>query len=1193
MRIHSIRVSNAFGICNDWKVNFNDKKLHDSFVFLLRGDSQKLKKLLLESIALAFFGRNNPEEKTFWDEHSSSEVTFETHSGVFSVSWSGVYHCLRDRTGRLISQSPSDVGSAVERLTGLTRKTLSCAIFPPFERISDLLTGNSSPVDCLLSGELCPNLLPLTKEVIRQKEALITASEQAFDSLSVPESAEEAKLQQELDRLQQQNSVLERDISENRRAANWLDEQKAIKEELNKLNQRKSAISAESARFEVKREILDKANKVLLIDPLYSELSDIRNKAKETSKALSDLVRNSSHLSERVRIAQKAFEETEKRFNTVSEENDELIGQANKANHLETNIKSLLEEIAQKRHRLEEEQNSLRNLQEEGTNLKSHIAQLNKKEQHLKKKMDDLSTDALLVNSYAEYENQLDDIDRQTKLANESEEKRKTIQKQIDQSKSVLLEIQSELSALKNEELLCHGELSVKEKTLAKLMSFVPLEEIQKEFKALENKNDQITHLLELNDRLATLFDEQAKEKINQDKTRHELRLSAVTLNAAKQSLQDKITIVQSVEKAFKFQELVLSLEEQRKTLINGKPCPLCGAIHHPYQTKLPFDGKIGEQLERARKDLADAQTLALSAEKNSREVQLKFDESTQNSKQNDEHIEKLRQEILNLATSLEIPGLREKKPVTWGSLIRQKATSLTAKYEDLKNKLDKITILSSSIEEFRGQVQTLNQKIFENRTRFNALESENKENNAKVQELTKIEKEANHNKSELVLLLERAFIRYGIKASTPALLRQNLSILSKRREQWLSWVRDHDDISNQLKTDSEKLEQNNNLLAAQRLSADSLDKEVSNLSESLRRSQKEFSDITASQSPEEMISKAKADTMEVGNQLQEAKSVLASRQEALENNQNAMDKLKEQEESLSKQLSSIGEKFLKALQEHGFNNEVSFTASRIPESQRLDLQKQDNQFTESLKEIEEQISIKNEQLERHNALALTTQSRNQLEEIFSQKNGELQKLTSRIIRAREAAARYQSNKQRRLREQKEIDRLVEEKDKWQALESQLTTKQTSLDDLVRIGYQLIAEFAKRQLHSLGYDWSVNFDQANKPQFEISEGGQARFPCNADDLSTLDKLVAEISMSLGLAAIASMGSTPDFLAWKITMDDDKKLENRLIECLKRLHLLGKQIGIFSGDHLPKGSEIGYVDLKETSAGLLSLETQPN
>lgn len=58
--------------------------------------------------------------------------------------------------------------------------------------------------------------------------------------------------------------------------------------------------------------------------------------------------------------------------------------------------------------------------------------------------------------------------------------------------------------------------------------------------------------------------------------------------------------------------------------------------------------------------------------------------------------------EILYIASELNIVGLREKKPITWAAVLKQKQTSLANRRDDLEARLEKIQGLTEAIESLK-----------------------------------------------------------------------------------------------------------------------------------------------------------------------------------------------------------------------------------------------------------------------------------------------------------------------------------------------------------------------------------------------------------------------------------------------------------------------------------------------------------
>ena len=158
-------------------------------------------------------------------------------------------------------------------------------------------------------------------------------------------------------------------------------------------------------------------------------------------------------------------------------------------------------------------------------------------------------------------------------------------------------------------------------------------------------------------------------------------------LNGSIQTYKDKQAIVADSETILLFQQKVKILEPQRKELENGKPCPLCGAIHHPYASSIPFPFNAEEKLKEAKEE---ARKAALSLA----EAQDKYDtlsKAIENSglliQQLNASVEDLKSCILGLSSQLELNGLKEKKPITWTQIIKQKNLATKSNRFSLSNR--------------------------------------------------------------------------------------------------------------------------------------------------------------------------------------------------------------------------------------------------------------------------------------------------------------------------------------------------------------------------------------------------------------------------------------------------------------------------------------------------------------------------
>ncbi len=91
-------------------------------------------------------------------------------------------------------------------------------------------------------------------------------------------------------------------------------------------------------------------------------------------------------------------------------------------------------------------------------------------------------------------------------------------------------------------------------------------------------------------------------EFLNDELEKQKQILSIVTKEAA---LTDDL--VQRIETSLYLNTRIKNLEEERKRLEDGKPCPLCGSTEHPFSIGLVPDPDTDRQeLERRKKEQSD-----------------------------------------------------------------------------------------------------------------------------------------------------------------------------------------------------------------------------------------------------------------------------------------------------------------------------------------------------------------------------------------------------------------------------------------------------------------------------------------------------------------------------------------------------------------------------------------------------------
>ncbi len=94
------------------------------------------------------------------------------------------------------------------------------------------------------------------------------------------------------------------------------------------------------------------------------------------------------------------------------------------------------------------------------------------------------------------------------------------------------------------------------------------------------------------------------QEKMDVDEQKLEDELHILELEIAKQE-----NILKSLEKAVAYEALLKKMQKDRDKLEEGRPCPLCGSVHHPYVTHPPVIGDSKKALTDQKVKIRELKT--------------------------------------------------------------------------------------------------------------------------------------------------------------------------------------------------------------------------------------------------------------------------------------------------------------------------------------------------------------------------------------------------------------------------------------------------------------------------------------------------------------------------------------------------------------------------------------------------------
>jgi exonuclease SbcC len=212
--------------------------------------------------------------------------------------------------------------------------------------------------------------------------------------------------------------------------------------------------------------------------------------------------------------------------------------------------------------------------------------------------------------------------------------------RQIDQDKKEQAKVLKEIETLQLEHkritdwLLSHaadeqlaGQLAGIREQFSQLQQLAAeLAEKQRQAAAAEKRLDQAKKQQTATEKAVTLA-LQAQEKDQENSRRQQERLAEILAGRTLRDLHR--------EHEEKWQSLVLlrtiaSLEDERKRLQDGKPCPLCGATEHPYSVgQVPAIDETEQSIKALKQQIEQAETLEMAIRQLDQEAQVAVREFT------------------------------------------------------------------------------------------------------------------------------------------------------------------------------------------------------------------------------------------------------------------------------------------------------------------------------------------------------------------------------------------------------------------------------------------------------------------------------------------------------------------------------------------------------------------------------------
>lgn len=584
MRITKVHFKNINSLKGEWSVDFDHPALNSGGLFLISGPTGAGKTTLLDAICLGLYGKtprikpgNQQNELMTRDENECwSEVTFETGSGTYRARWQQTrtrdglaFESAKKEIVKLPDETLSDKSSEVEPLVA----KIAGLDFSQFTRAVMLAQGG---FDSFLKGKKQDKAAILEK--LTDTGIYSELSSLAFDKAR-DEREELKKLESEKGHLGGLNP----------------EEKKQLEDSLVQVNAGIKAIeeSIRSARDKMawleKIETYKRAG-----EKLFKEQKELAAKLAEFEPAKVELARA------------KECAKVEPAYALLGQLREQAEEYANRLEKRSLEFADCAREL------------EVRTIAYEEGNMKKEA--LERKYAELKPELDEARIlDAQILERNEELRRAEADLASQKKIAEEAR-----VQEQNARNEKLELEKQMhDLAGWLKENSQDGWLVENLAAILEKIRTFRDLKTraaaSEKGIKSLEAKLGEIEeNLSSTRENMETLVLSRQQDgcELRDLLERERELLDGKTLADLREALQEVRDTASSIK----------SLDERRADLKNGEPCPLCGALNHPWAISAnmaPAVSRLANECAEMEKRISDAETCIKAREKAERNITL------------------------------------------------------------------------------------------------------------------------------------------------------------------------------------------------------------------------------------------------------------------------------------------------------------------------------------------------------------------------------------------------------------------------------------------------------------------------------------------------------------------------------------------------------------------------------------------
>lgn len=1199
MKILSLHIKNLNSLKGDFFIDFEREPFTTHSLFAIVGPTGAGKTTILDAITLALYGRvfrynETPKDRviTFGEKETSAEIIFSSDNATrYAAKWSIRY----TRTGNVTSpeREIADISQNPKRILATKEKEIEAIIekviglkYDQFIRSVILPQGNFSAFLKAKENEKASILEYITgtekfSEVSRLVYQIWKDEKQKLEKLQNTIAYFTPLTEDEKTELHNQIIVLKNTIDEKNKSLRILQEQNRLYAEIERLDKeitsiRQSNLELEehyqsySADFQKYEFCLKHEDIINLYEKKRIKEEEKEQKNQQYNINIQKLAEISPEYEQYQKKITQCTQSIDKLNQTIKEK--EPVWQ--QAKEIQTTIEKYSVQGKEIKQNIQQQQNELKEIEQKIYRTEQDLNQLDQEQNNINQWLQIYSRYAVLAENKSLIDNYFKELQKYTQKKLSKEEELTILKRSLE-------EITQHIKHLTHQQ----EKIQQQKKQLSEQKNLLDTQIQETKQQLPENPPEQET-ILTLK-KLYQLSSQYLKSKEKYNKTLQNIEKYQQAFNAIthkyQHAVQEETELEKIIEKKKKQIELENDIEElavYRVKLKKGEPCPLCGATEHPFAHQVSTTlSKLQSELEQYQERYQELKNTIKNLNNQKEEYSAKIDVA-QSQKQDIEHeIRQYEQEFLSLTYEPNF-NIAEPEP------IQKQLHQLEQQNKEYQNILKQVQEQQKRLEKIHQEIQSCTEtitKITEDSTTHIARSGECQSNIKNTdQEIENITQEINNIHTQL----QRLYADYTHQTTLTEIER---------------FITEYQQKDNNLRNIITKIENSRNTLKNYQEQKEKTLKNIENETQKLtevqqyeQEQQQKLAQLMPEQSAEE---EEKAYRTQYEQKIKE-KDELTQQSNTLKDKitelKTLIDIISQELNTCNTEIENITQQ-LKQVQNEQNITEIMFQKNYLNHTERQEIKKHYDAYTNTLKENKILLSDKKQQKEtlekqqdKNLSFEYIVQTIQNYEREIEQHNQDIGQYKTRLD---------QDEKTRK--EQSEIYHKIEQQQKtlykWQKLNELIGSEKGDKFRRFVQGLTLtkLALLANEHLKQLNPRYQLHKKENEELELEVTDAYQADERRDIASLSGGETFLVSLALALGLSDLVSQNARISslFIDEGFGTLDPETLDTA-ITALENLQMSGKTVGIISHVEALKERIHAKIILHKTNEGTSKITIFP-